>query len=658
MNVLVYSGPEILQTSLNHALGSLRTLLLPHYTVQPITLNALTTQPWQSSCALLVMPRLRHQFVSVASKYIQDFVEAGGAYLMLGIDATIVQRSRGLGFGQTELTFGSETNEISLKFYDKSNDCYVTFEGQDIKNHTSPRLVTLRTSDGSDIRGVYDEEAAAYKGFESLKGTTIIAHYQEKGKQTIASLVARINKGRVALWGPSIEYPLTEEPASSLIASEAKLSADDVRSADRSRIQVISSTLARLGLQLPQEDKAKQVISRPLPQFLTATPSKPTIVSEIADAIAAPQSGMQLTTLKDANDEFHFRPLEESEDFLKEARDQAQISSDPSTWQPKHIILCRNGTLPSRQLTPLFDLAAYYRYLSAAREQETLLSAEPWGVGEALMYGEAVTSTQTMLDKNPHLLSHLPTPLLSLASHQLAGRGRGSNIWLSPSGCLQFSLLLRVSLSSFPATKLVFLQYLFALAVVEACRDEKVLGPKAGDKIRLKWPNDIYALVGTGKEDVRKVGGILVNTSFFGGKIDIVIGCGLNILNPPPITSLSQLQSDSQKELSMEQTAALIMAKFESMWKIFIREKGSFEPFLDLYLRRWLHSDQLVTLTTMNPHKVVRIEGITLDHGLLRTIPERSGIPSARRGDDVEYIDLQPDGNSFDLMLNLIKSKT
>ena len=60
----------------------------------------------------------------------------------------------------------------------------------------------------------------------------------------------------------------------------------------------------------------------------------------------------------------------------------------------------------------------------------------------------------------------------------------------------------------------------------------------------------------------------------------------------------------------------------------------------------------------MNPHKVVRIEGITLDHGLLRTIPERSGIPSARRGDDVEYIDLQPDGNSFDLMLNLIKSKT
>lgn len=81
-----------------------------------------------------------------------------------------------------------------------------------------------------------------------------------------------------------------------------------------------------------------------------------------------------------------------------------------------------------------------------------------------------------------------------------------------------------MSLATFPATKLVFLQYLFALAVVEACRDEKVLGPKAGDKVRLKWPNDIYASIGTGKEDVRKIGGILVNTSFSRGKVDIVIG--------------------------------------------------------------------------------------------------------------------------------------
>ena len=70
------------------------------------------------------------------------------------------------------------------------------------------------------------------------------------------------------------------------------------------------------------------------------------------------------------------------------------------------------------------------------------------------------------------------------------------------------------------------------------------------------------------------------------------------------------------------------------------------------------HSDQLVTLTTVDPPIPVRIVGITHDYGLLRTIPERTGWGrSARHGADDEYIDLQPDGNSFDIMMGLIKAK-
>jgi biotin--protein ligase len=50
---------------------------------------------------------------------------------------------------------------------------------------------------------------------------------------------------------------------------------------------------------------------------------------------------------------------------------------------------------------------------------------------------------------------------------------------------------------------------------------------------------------------------------------------------------------------------------------------------------------------------------------LLRTIPERLALSSnpyftsssSRKGGDEEYIDLQPDGNSFDLMAGLIKAK-
>lgn len=124
--------------------------------------------------------------------------------------------------------------------------------------------------------------------------------------------------------------------------------------------------------------------------------------------------------------------------------------------------------------------------------------------------------------------------------------------------------------------------------------------------MRLKWPNDLYAVVG---EEKKKIGGILVNASFSGGQADIIIGgevrpqlrlseahqlpgCGVNVLNPPPITSLSQLIPEGvDLDLRMERTAATIMAKFESMWNKFIDNRGSFgDDFMDLYLRRWLHS--------------------------------------------------------------------
>lgn len=63
-------------------------------------------------------------------------------------------------------------------------------------------------------------------------------------------------------------------------------------------------------------------------------------------------------------------------------------------------------------------------------------------------------------------------------------------------------------------------------------------------------------------------------------------------------------------------------------------------------------SDQLVTLETVIPSIKVRIVGITPDHGLLRTLPEGS-----RGAAEQDFIDLQPDGNSFDMMAGLIKTK-
>lgn len=66
---------------------------------------------------------------------------------------------------------------------------------------------------------------------------------------------------------------------------------------------------------------------------------------------------------------------------------------------------------------------------------------------------------------------------------------------------------------------------------MKACRDDKLLGSEKGKNVKLKWPNDIYIDLGgsskagkAAEDGRRKVGGVLVNTSFGGGNVDIVIG--------------------------------------------------------------------------------------------------------------------------------------
>ena len=158
----------------------------------------------------------------------------------------------------------------------------------------------------------------------------------------------------------------------------------------------------QLGLQLPSEDEGSKAFSRPLPQFLTSTPKKSTLVSRVMDGIAAPEPGSRLSVFKDTNDEFHFHALQESFELLESARAKSasEERSDPATWQPKHVLVCLDGSLPPQELTPLFDLRTYYEALATAQEKEgSVGTAKPWRMGEVLLYGEAVTSTQTMLDK-------------------------------------------------------------------------------------------------------------------------------------------------------------------------------------------------------------------------------------------------------------------
>lgn len=137
-------------------------------------------------------------------------------------------------------------------------------------------------------------------------------------------------------------------------------------------------------------------------------------------------------------------------------------------------------------------------------------------VGQNLVTIKELDSTNNFL-KN--LLSNskpLPEGTVIMAESQYAGRGQQQNKWHSePGKNLTFSILLTPSflpvINQFDLTRVVSLGVFGALA------------PYLGDKLKIKWPNDIYY------ED-HKLGGILIETHIQGDRIkDAVIGIGLNI---------------------------------------------------------------------------------------------------------------------------------
>ena len=87
------------------------------------------------------------------------------------------------------------------------------------------------------------------------------------------------------------------------------------------------------------------------------------------------------------------------------------------------------------------------------------------------------------------MLRRLPNGFTATATVQVAGRGRGTNVWVSPAGSLMFSTVVRHPMSLMPTAPVIFLQYLAAMAIVE--------GIKSYDRgfqkmpVKLKWPNDI-----------------------------------------------------------------------------------------------------------------------------------------------------------------------
>jgi biotin--protein ligase len=312
------------------------------------------------------------------------------------------------------------------------------------------------------------------------------------------------------------------------------------------------------------------------------------------------------------------------------------------------VIVPHEKELPSTKET-LFHHEAFYANL---HHYHTKLRNPDASFGKLLIYGEVVTSTNTLLEKNPSLLRTLPNGFTVTATTQIAGRGRGSNIWIAPPGGLMFSTVLHHSFALSQSAPVIFIQYLAALSIVQGIKNYAPGYQKI--PIKLKWPNDIYAqLPGSANNPVVKIGGILVNSSYSGSTYDVVTGIGLNLSNALPTTSLNLLASSQNpplKPFTPEKLLASILAHFETLYSTFCTT-GFNRDMEEEYYDNWLHTDQIVTLESEGGVRA-RIKGITRDWGLL--LAEEVGWEDRGTG---RVVRLQSDGNSFDFFRGLVRRK-
>lgn len=425
INVLVYNGPGVSQTSLTHTLTSLRHLLSPNYTVTPVTPAALISDPWPASCALLVIPGGRDlPYVSSlqpgATDRIRRYVRQGGS--LLGICAGAYFAS-----ARVEWEVGTRLEVVgdrALGFFPgTSRGC--AYPGFVYESEAGARLVdvTLSKKDGGEektARGLYWNGGGYFDGAEGMQsqGVRVLAWYsadaEGAGAGKPAAVLCDVGEGRAILWGPHIEFPLNRQPALSaaLPVGAATRSENLIAELEGERWDLLTENLELLGLRCTSQARDSSsadpmAIVGTLPQLLVSAPSKPqavsTIVSALAPILTSTPASASAThrILEDTHDTFRVYEASASAEVIKQARSRRVADEKELGSLERDVIIFEGGSLPPAEQTPLFSLAAYFDHLSLVRSELRLgeNSQSSWGIGEAMLYGERVTSTQTLLDR-------------------------------------------------------------------------------------------------------------------------------------------------------------------------------------------------------------------------------------------------------------------
>lgn len=205
--------------------------------------------------------------------------------------------------------------------------------------------------------------------------------------------------------------------------------------------------------------------------------------------------------------------------------------------------------------------------------------------GRNMIYTDTIDSTQTVFT-GMNFNTVKCDGLIVYAKRQLKGKGRSGNQWLSPLGCMMFSMEIVVPVKSFLGQNLSIVQHLVVVAFVRSVKTRGG-GYKKLD-LNIKWPNDIYI------NKTTKIGGVIVNSSCMNALFKVTIGLGVNLNNEKPTECLNSLiqQHNARNccalpELSMEEALAETINSIEFLVDLF-QEKGV-EEFKKEYYTYWMH---------------------------------------------------------------------
>ncbi|KAJ2720534.1 biotin holocarboxylase synthetase [Coemansia sp. Benny D115] len=698
LNVLVYNGPGIGPNAYVFLLRTLRQFLSHRYAVIPVDGETLRGQPWETKAALLVMPGGRdvpytRELNGEANRRIRQWVEAGGRFL--GICA-----GGYYGSARCEFEPGTDKQVIGdreLAFF--PGTCMgAAYPGYDYKSEFGARAAELTVdhaafgvireawSDDSPKVRTYYNGGGYFAGADGRPGVVVLARYagdvsdpsdRAKSVADAAAIVScAVGQGVAVLSGVHPEYAWDWLTPASFTQTHNRQMVALLRAHDAARRRLLGAMFTHMDIDVDPEalrdtPAAGNGVPTPTPIFLV--PARETGVAASAMTMyalgkvanqpgTASTAGVADLVLRD-HDDIHIvhamtaagarrvpaayeAAVLKSPESLSDTATPSENAADPAAAERTHsiLVLCTEDTLPDASETPLFDMRLALRYM----RQHPAHTAGSW-----LMHASVAGSTQTFLEKNSRLQPLIPSGTAFVAAVQTGARGRGRNAWVSPVGCLQFTLLLR-HMNRVEAP-VVMLQYLYSLAAVDALCGQPGY---EGLPLRLKWPNDIYAMMpgetegAQGEGSYAKIGGLLVGSSYQKGEFTLLFGLGISIANKRPTTCINEViraynirHGTALAPLSMELALALITARFEQLYRQFLLY--GFEPLLQEYYRYWLHTDQVVTLASLGYEKA-KVIGLCPREGLLRV---RSLLnPSVVHN-------LQPDGNSFDMMHGLISRK-